>query len=149
MSATQIAMLAGSTLLSAAGSIIGGQQQQAMYGFQAAQMKQQAAEERDAAKAEAEKIRRAKDRAQGEARAALAGSGVSVSEGSPIVIAQDIANRYEEDAFTALLNGDRRARSMNQQGAMYKMAGSNAMNAGYMGAGTSLLSGAMKYSGWK
>ena len=149
MTTMQTAMLVGSTLLSAYGMYQQGQQGKAMNNYQAALEDQRAAEERDAAKAEAEKIRNAKEIQRGAARAALAGSGVGVGDGTAVVIDQDIAQRYEEDAFTTLLNGNRRARSAGRQASMYRVAGKNAASEGLMGAGTTVLGGAMKYASWK
>lgn len=138
-----------STVLSAAGSLASGYQQKKMADFQADEANYQASVERDNAKAEAEKIRTLKERQRGSARAALAGAGVDVGDGSAVVIDEDISTRYEQDAFAALLTGDRRGRAMNNQASMYKTAGKNAMWGGVVDAGKSVLGSAMKYSQWR
>lgn len=153
-----------STAFSVLGSIKEGQaqsdaykQQGKAYNQQAAIQTQEAANVRDEAKARAEKIRKLARMQGGEASAALAASGVSVAEGTALVIDKDIRERGEQDAFTELLNGDRSGRnleagaSINRSSAINaRGAAKDAKTASYLSTGASLLSGAgQAYSGWK
>lgn len=117
------------------GSILQGKQQKAYYDTQAAYTQDDAA-------AKAEKIRRAARFQTGEAKAALAGSGVKLGSGSAALIEKDIAQNSEQDAFTALLSG-------NRQAAMQRQAGKNAARSGYIGAGASILGGWQQSNKWK
>lgn len=122
-----------------------------MYEAQATQTRNEAAYAADAAKQQAEKIRRLGQAQRGEAAAALAGSGVKLGEGTALEIDKNITHRTEEDAFTAILGGKRAIRAGDAQASMLKTAGSNAQTAGYMQAGATVLQagGAYAKSGWK
>jgi len=76
----------------------------------------QAGQELDAANAEAQARRDAARYRQGEATAALAASGVSVADGTPLVIAQDIWKQSESDALNTIINGGRRSSYLEKQG---------------------------------
>lgn len=118
--------------------------------FQARVAENEAAAQADAGRAQAEKVRMAYREQRGRARAALAGSGAAVDEGSAVLIDQDIARRGESDALSAILTGDRQADSSMQMADQYKIAGKNARSGGVMGAMTSVLGGAAKIgAGWK
>lgn len=128
-------MLLMSTGFQAVGSILQGRQQKAYYDTQAAYAQDDAA-------SKAEKIRRAARFQEGEARAAIAGSGVKLGAGSAGLAEREIAQTSEQDAFTALLSG-------NRQAAMQRQAGKNAARSGYIGAGASILGGWQQYNKWK
>ena len=108
---------------------------------QADQLRRQADAQRDQALATSEQIKRETDRTQGSARAALAGSGVNVSDGSAIVIARDIQQRGNLDAYNAILSGTRAARNSEFQSAMATSAGKNAQTASFLQAGSAVASG--------
>lgn len=132
------------------GAVQQGKAQSDAYEYQAEMANREANNERDAARDHADKIRKLARRQTGEQTAALAASGVSVAEGTPLVIEQDTLQRGEEDAFTELLNGERRANSLEGQAALYKSGAKNAVTSSYLSAGSSLLSGAGAIaSGWK
>lgn len=123
-----------------------------------------AEEEKVSAAERAERIRRAASREAGRAKAALAGSGVSSSAGSAVMIQDFIEASGEGDALAEILTGERRARAYTERAASYgrqagygssagtmqanylDQAAGNAMTAGLVGAGTSLLSGYTAYS---
>lgn len=89
---------------------------------------------------QADKIRKAGKERQQAAVAALAGSGVDVQTGTAELIQTDIGQRSEEDALTAILNG-RNARTRGyQQAAIDNISADNAQTAGYINAGSSVLS---------
>lgn len=147
---TLTVLSAVSTGLSALSSLSKGNAQGDAADFQARVSENEAAAQADAGKAQAEKVRLAYKEQRGRARAALAGSGAAVDEGSAVLIDQDITRRGESDALSAILTGDRQADSSMQMAGRYKIAGKNARSAGQMGALTSVLGGAAKIgAGWK
>lgn len=150
MCMTLTVLSAVSTGLSALSSLSGGNARGDAADFQARVAENEAAAQADAGKAQAEKVRLAYKEQRGRARAALAGSGAAVDEGSAVLIDQDITRRGESDALSAILTGDRQADSSMQMAGQYKIAGANARSAGAMGALTSVLGGAAKIgAGWK
>lgn len=125
-------------------------QQQKMYEDQAQQTANQAAYEKDAARARAEKIRKMGKAQQGEAKAALAASGVKLGEGTALEVQKDIGQRAEEDALTAILQGDRYQKSADAEMEMLGKAGSNARsNANMASMGSVLSTGISMGSNWK
>lgn len=122
-----------------------------------------AEEEKGAAADRAERIRRAAGREAGKSKASLAASGVSSGAGSAVTIQDFIEASSESDAMAEILTGERRARAYTERAASYgRSAGyaasggsisanyldqsaSNAMTAGVVGAGTTLLSGYTAY----
>ncbi|HCW18832.1 hypothetical protein [Achromobacter sp.] len=144
-----LAAMAVGTVMQAQSQKEQGQQQQAAANAQADQIDIQAAQERDAAVAQAEKIRRAGRRQAAEAEAAYASSGVSVGTGTPVRINESIYRDSEEDAFNTILTGERRGRSLDTEAALTRRAGANARSAGNSAATGSLLSGAAQYGTWK
>lgn len=141
--------LAGGTILQAGSSIVQGQQQQEMYDAQAKIAERQAAQEADAAVAQAEKFRKAGKRQAAAADAAYAASGVSVGVGTPVRVNESIQRDAEEDAYMSILTGQRRLQAGQEEAALNRRAGKNAMRAGYMGAATSILQGAATYGMWR
>jgi hypothetical protein len=94
------------------GTLAGGYAQMQAGRAEADVLEGQAVATLDAAKAEADRFRRATTRARGQARAALAGAGVDVTQGTPLVIDEDIARRGEQEALMTLLTGERGARAL-------------------------------------
>lgn len=141
--------LAAGSVMQAAGAVQQGNQQRELANQQAAQLDLQAAQERDAAVAQAERIRRAGRRQQSAADAAFAASGVSVGTGTPVRVNEQIGLDAETDAYMEILTGERRGRTLDQEARATRRAGRNAQQAGYMQAGTSLLSSAANYGMWR
>lgn len=109
-----------------------------------------AAQEKDAAVAQAEKIRIAAKRQQSAANAGLAASGVDLNSGSAVKINDFINLNSEQDAYTTILTGTRGAQASLNQASMFSRQGSNAQSAGFLNAGSSLLAGGAAIgSGWK
>lgn len=126
-----------------------GKQQKKMYEAQAQQASNEAAYKKDAAKAHAEKIRRMGEAQKGEAKAALAASGVDVGEGTPLEIQKSITQNSEEDALSALLGGKRAAGAADEEARMLMTAGANAKRSGTMSAASSVIGAAGSFaSGW-
>jgi len=96
--------------------------------------KEQAAEERDAAKAEAETTRKAGERQRKAATAAYGASGVVVNEGTAQDVQDEITADYEKDAMMQVLTGERRARVAERKG-------KQALMGSLLGAGTAVAGG--------
>lgn len=105
------------------------------------QAKYNAALARNQAIADANKQARESRYRQGMARANIASSGLEL-EGSPLEILEDNAISEEMDRLNILQGGEARARALEYEGKAAKAAG-------FIGAGTSLLSGASSYYGAK
>lgn len=76
-------------------------------------------------------------------RAAFAQNGFEIS-GSPLDIVNAVAQQGELEQLTALYDGSQRARGLRASAELNDYQAKNAMTAGYIGAGTSILSGASK-----
>jgi len=139
-----VAAIAGAGV-SAYSSMEQGKQQKKMYEDQAQQASNDAAYKQDAAKAQAEKIRRMGAMQKGEAKAALAASGVKLGEGTALEVEKSIAKNSEEDALSALLGGKRASDTALDESAMLMTAGANAQRSGNLSAAGTMLSAA---SGW-
>jgi len=63
---------------------------------------------------EAKRIRKAGEKTAGAARAALAGAGIAVDQGSAVNINEDIYRNSESDAMNTLLTGSNQATSYNK-----------------------------------
>lgn len=119
---------------------------------QAGLMDYQAQVDNDNALKTAAIIRRAGRKAVGATDAAYAGAGVVVGQGSAGLVESDERYNVEHDAFQALLDGGRRANSMQTQAALTRIDGRMAQQAGYVRATGSVLGGVSKAagaSGWR
>nr|DAE37947.1 MAG TPA: hypothetical protein [Caudoviricetes sp.] len=144
----EIALVA-SSVLAAGGAVASGQQQKKMANYQAAQAEVDAEASKAAAKVEAERIRKAGRQQASAANAALAASGVETGEGTALRVTSGIAGDAEQDAFQTILNGNNQSARLNAQAQADRISGRNAATAGYINAGSSLLSaGSKAYSGW-
>ncbi|KAF1041781.1 hypothetical protein [Xylophilus sp.] len=141
-------LMIGSSVLGAAGSNSQGQQQGALADAQAQQLTNQAAGERDAALASAQRIRRAGVSQRAQANAAYAAAGVSLDRGTPVRVTDQIDLDAETDAYTAILEGDRRARTLDYEAKAARQAGKNARSAGGVGVRRSVLGGAAGNGMW-
>lgn len=140
----------GASVLAAGGAVYSGQQQKKMSNYQAAQAEADAKAAQAAARVEADRIRKAGRAQAAAARASLAGSGVETGEGTALRITSDIARDAEQDAYQTILNGVNQGARLNSQAQADRISGKNASTAGYINAGSSLLSaGGKSYSGWK
>lgn len=111
--------------------------------------RREGASEKDAAMAQAEKIRRAGRAQAAAANASLAASGVAVGEGTALRINEQIYQDSESDAYTALLTGTRRQRTSESAALISESEGRGAKTAGYLNATSSLLSSGANYGKWK
>ncbi|EIR5449856.1 hypothetical protein LW773_004523, partial [Salmonella enterica] len=127
-----------------------GQQQKKMANYQAAQAEADAEAAQSAARVEADRIRKAGRAQAAQANAALAASGVDTGEGTALRIQSGIVGDAEQDAYQTILNGVNQGARLNSQAQADRISGKNASTAGYINAGSSLLSaGGTAYNGWK
>ncbi|WP_139512676.1 hypothetical protein [Klebsiella michiganensis] len=139
----------GASLLSGAGAVVSGLQQQKMANYQASQAEADAEAEKASAKVEAERIRKAGRQQASAANAALAASGVDTGEGTALRVTSGITGDAEQDAYQTIFNGINTSNRLRSQAQADRISGSNAATAGYISAGSSLLSaGSKAYSGW-
>jgi hypothetical protein len=106
-------------------------------------------QQKDAAMAQAEKIRKAGRAATAQANASMAAAGVAIGEGTPLRINEQINMDVEDDAYSTLLTGTRRQRSAEDEGMLMRYQGDSAKTAGYVNAGATLLSSGADYGKWK
>ncbi|EAB3472415.1 hypothetical protein NMW93_001251 [Salmonella enterica] len=140
----------GASVLAAGGAVYSGQQQKKMSNYQAAQAEADAEAAQSAARVEADRIRKAGRAQAAQANAALAASGVDTGEGTALRIQSGIVGDAEQDAFQTILTGNNQGARLNAQAQADRISGNNAATAGYINAGSSLLSaGGKAYSGWK
>lgn len=140
--------LIGSSVLGAGASLTQGRQQGQLADAQADQLSMQAAGERDSALATAQRIRRAGRAQQAEAKAAYAAAGVDVNRGTAVRVGDQIDLDSETDAYMAILQGERRGRTLDYEAKATRHAGRNARRAGVAGAFRSILGGAASYGLW-
>ena len=147
--AMAVASVAASAV-SAYSSIEQGKSQKKWANYQADQAQADANAEAGYAQVEAAKIREAGQRQRGQARAAMAASGIKVDEGVAININEDIAQGAEEDALNAIFGGIDRQKRGYAQASADRSRGQQASTAGKINAaGTLLNSGAQAYAGWR
>lgn len=138
-----------STVVAAGSAIYTGVQASNAADTNAELARRQGVQDADAAVAQAEKIRKAARAQAGAANAALAASGVSVGDGTPIRINEQIYQDSEQDAYNTLLTGSRAQRTANNQANVITAQGNSAMISGALNAGSSLLAGGANYAKWK
>lgn len=112
----------------------------------------QAGQEQDAATAEAERIRAAARRQRAEAAAAFAASGVSVGDGTPLKIDQEIARGGELDALNTIISGGRGADTLTNEATAFGKAAVAARKAANTQTFATLMSSGSKISsasGWR
>jgi hypothetical protein len=162
-----LAATAASGVMAAGGAIRQGQAQKAQAKYQAAVERNNAMisgwQAQDAigrGRIEEQRQRLQTARIRGAQRAGMASSGVEIDSGSPLDVLQDTAMLGELDALTIRSNAEREAYgyraqqgNLMAQSGLTRMAGRNAQTAGYISAGSSLLStagtGVDRYSTYK
>lgn len=142
----------GAAGLSAYGAIQQGNAAADAANAQAREVSRQAGSEQDAATAQADLIRKAAARQRSEARAAFSVSGVSVDEGTPLKLSEQITRGGEFDALNTILSASRNADNATRQATQYSKQGQDAKKASRIQATASLLqagASAMTASGWR
>lgn len=139
------------TAVSVMGQLKQGEAAQEQANAQAQQTLNQGAYQADAAKQQAEKIRKAGKAQQGEANAALAASGVKLGHGTALEVKKSIIQNTEEDALSAILSGSRAQSSAQQEAQLLGKAGENANSSAQFGAMSTVLQSGGDYmkGNWK
>ncbi len=126
-----------------------GKLQQELAGQQATVTEQQAQSERVVAGQQEGDFRRQQSALMARRRAILGGSGIDQATGSPLLVSEDFRRETELQALRIRAGGEIRATRLEQQagfqrfeGSLLRFAGDNALVAGRIRAGSSLLTGA-------
>lgn len=134
MAQVAIPLLIASTAASAAGSIMGGNAQRASANFQAAQLEQQAGQERASAQRKAILDRERADLAGSRIQALAAAGGGGATDPTVEKLRTDVAGRGEYEALSSLFTGEERARGMESAAGARRYEGQVARRAGVIGA---------------
>ena len=143
------AVMAISTGVSVIGQLQQGQVTKQANDAKAQELSVAAEQSKVSAAEEAKRIRKAGEKTAGAARAALAGAGIAVDQGSAVNINEDIYRNSESDAMNTLLTGSNQATSYNRQAGMARSAGNDAVTSSILGSLTTAADGGAKYAGWK
>lgn len=134
-------LAAAGTVVSTIGAIQQGNAQQAAANYQAAQLTQQAGQDRATAQRQAIEERRKAGLALSRVQAFSAASGAGATDPTVNNIAGDIAGQGEYNALTQLYNGEERARGLENQASATRFQGQQAHQAGLFKAGSTILEG--------
>lgn len=129
------------TVAGAGASIIGGVQAGNVAEHNAKVAENNAQAERERAGYEANLQRENVRRVIGSQRAAGAASGLDITSGTPVAVLGDTAKAGEMDVLARLYSGEAAATANLNDAARFRAEGSAARGAGFINAGTSLLSG--------
>lgn len=127
--------------VSAVGAIAAGQAKANAAEFNAEMAQQQAEREQQIAARDADDYRRRDSRLLATSRARRAGSGVT-SQGSPLLVDESTAAEIELGVQDILAGGATRAYGYQQQAALGRARARSARIGGFLGAGSTLLTGA-------
>lgn len=150
MQAIPILMLAG-TAISAIGQISQGNSANKIAQANAQLALQEGESRREAHKYEGLKLSREKNAMISEQKALYGASGVDISSGTPLDVMAKTAVEYERDIGMTGLAGDKAMLRAQNEAEIYKYQGKQAKTAGWLGAGSTLLSGfgkAAYIGGW-
>jgi len=146
--AAMVALVAG-TAYSAYSSVQQGKQAQLNADAQSEQAQIDADNAASAAKVQADRIRKMARSQSGEARAALAASGVDVGEGTALNINEEIYGNAEEDAVMTILNGENQRQRGYTDAANMSLYGKQQRNAANSQAIGSVLNAGAQVGMWK
>ena len=135
---------AGSAILSAGGSISGGQAQQNAYNLNAQLEEQQGEIARGQSFTSAEQIGQKVQQTLGAQRAAYGAAGIDIGTGSPLEVMADSARRGELARMATLFQGKATQEQAQSQAAIDRYSGKAAKKAGLIHAGTTLLTAGAK-----
>lgn len=142
-------LLAAGTAVSVYGQVEAADQAKETANLQQTQANADADYAASEAQLQARAIRKAAAKQRAEARASLAGSGVTVGTGTAEQIDQSIERGGEEDALMTIYDGNNQAQSIRQGGALAARSSRNAANASTIGAFSSALQGGATVArGW-
>ncbi|NIA72380.1 hypothetical protein HBA54_27710 [Pelagibius litoralis] len=129
------------TLAGVAGAVSGASADAGAAEFNEEQARIDAVQERDIAEQEAKDFRRRNSRILAASRARRAGSGVT-SQGTPLLTDEATAAEIEFEAQNIIAGGANRSRALESEAAQQKAKARSSHSAGFIGAGTTLLTGA-------
>lgn len=135
-----MAIAAASAVASAAGSIMSGNAARGAANFQAAQMNQQAGQERAVSQRQSIEQRRQAGLANSRVTAVAGASGAGVTDPTVLNIEGDNAATGEYNALTALYQGEEKARGLEMGATSKVYEGQQARQASLFKAGGTLLS---------
>ena len=136
-----IAVVVGA-LASAGTAVYSGEQQRKQQSYNADAMEEQARAERMKADYEAGILKRNADKMRARMRLNYLSSGVDISEGTAMMAMAEDAKQAEMDFQAIRYGGNSAAIRAKQEAKMARYQGASAARAGYINAGTSLLTGA-------
>lgn len=134
-----VAMIAGAAL-SAYGQIQQGNAAKKVAEANAQLAIQEGDSRREAHKYEGLKLSREKNAMISEQKALYGASGVDISSGTPLDVMAKTAVEYERDIGMTGLAGDKAMLKAENEAEIYKYSGKQAQKAGWLGAGSTLLS---------
>jgi hypothetical protein len=145
-----VAVAGAGLAISVGGSLYQGSQAKLSGKIQGIFAESQARMEEATALETANLIRRAGNKARGTAKAAYAGAGVKLGEGSAAAVEDQMTLDIEHDAYQAILDGKNRARGARQYGDQAVQAGRDAFTASTITALGTAVSGLSEIgrSGW-
>lgn len=148
MSGVEIAM-AASAALSAAGSIVGGVSANNQAQAQAANAEMQAQEQKAIAQREA--VRKGKEARliQSRQRAVAASSGGGAKDPTIMDLMGDVESEASYQKQAALYEGETRARGLEAEASLARSRGRQSMFSGFIGAGSSILSGYSQFQQYR
>jgi hypothetical protein len=139
-----------SAALSAVSSFESGRQQQKVANANARMLEQEAKQKEYAANVKAGQYKKEAERRMGQMRAGYLSSGVSNTEGTPLLVLMESASEAAEDEERIRIGGELESWNLLSKANIQRTAGKNAQTAGAMGAGASLLGGAARtFQMWK
>jgi len=137
------------TIISAAGSVIGGIAQSNQLEYQAEVEEMRANEARAVSQREAENKNRETKYVQSRQRALAAASGGGAEDPTVTKLMQDVAAEGDYQARTALYEGETKGRFLEAQAKLDRMQARQAMFAGFIDAGSSVISGFSGFDRYK
>lgn len=129
----------GLTAASAFGSIMGGNQQAAVYKAQAQQSELSARQEELKGREQADKIRRSLQATLSSQNAAFAARGISLTSGTPVNIGNVSRTEAARDIENAQFGAGMASAAERGQAGQYRMSGRAARTSGYTNAAMSLI----------
>lgn len=137
-----VAVIAVGALASAGTAVYSGEQARKAQSYNADAMEEQARAERMKADYEASILKRNAEKMRARMRLNYLASGVDISEGTAMMVMAEDAKQAEMDFQAIRYGGNAAAIRAKQEARMMRYQGASAARAGYINAGSSLLTGA-------
>lgn len=133
--------------VSAYSSYQAGQEQKKVSEANARMAEYQAKQAKEAAGVKAAQYKREAERRMSAIRAGYAASGVTTTEGTPLLVLMESAQEVAKDELRIRRGGEQTAWGLLREANIQRMGGKSAASRGYLGAGASLLGGAARVAG--